>query len=50
MLKKNGESYTNEFLDGKTIEDIEKTCKNANIHILNNCYDFEEIKEIINNL
>lgn len=50
MLKKNGESYTDEFLDGKTINDIKKANKNLKIHILNNCYEFDEIKEIINSL
>ena len=49
MLKKNGESYTNEFLDGKTLDDIQKLNKNIKIHILNDCYCFDEIKEIINN-
>ena len=49
MLKKNGESYTNEFLDGKTLTDIQKLNKNLKIHILNNCYGFDEIREIINN-
>lgn len=48
MLKKNGESYSDEFLDGKTINDIKKANKNLKIHILNNCYEFDEIKEIIN--
>ncbi|MBR3605402.1 MAG: DUF512 domain-containing protein [Candidatus Gastranaerophilales bacterium] len=50
MLKKNGENYTNEFLDGKTLEDIQKINKNMKIYILNDCYCFDEIKEIINNL
>jgi len=50
MLKKNGESYTNEFLDGKTLDDIKKTNENLNIFVLNDCYSFDEIKEIINNL
>lgn len=49
MLKKNGESYTNEFLDGKTLNDIQKLNKNLKVHILNDCYSFNEIKEIINN-
>ena len=48
MLKKNGESYTNEFLDGKTLDDIKNINKNLNIFILNDCYSFDEIKEIIN--
>ena len=50
MLRKNGENYTNEFLDGKTIEDIQKINKNMKIHILNDCYSFDEILKIINNL
>lgn len=49
MLKKNGEGYTNEFLDGKTLKDIQETNPNLKIHVLNNCYSFDEIKEIINN-
>ena len=49
MLKKNGESYTNEFLDGKTLDDIQKLNKDLKIYVLNNCYSFDEIKEIINN-
>ena len=50
MLKKNGESYSEEFLDGKTVDDIRKIDKNIKIHILNNCYSFEEILKIINSL
>lgn len=49
MLKKNGESHTNEFLDGKTIEDIKAVNKNMQIYILNDNYSFDEILEIINN-
>ena len=49
MLKKNGENYTNEFLDGKTLDDIQKLNKNMKIYVLNDCYCFDEIKEIINN-
>ncbi len=48
MLKKVGESYSNEFLDNKTIEDIQKLNKNLKIHILKDCYSFNEIREIIN--
>ena len=48
MLKKNGETYSKEFLDGKTIDDIQKINKNMNIYILNDCYSFDEIKDIIN--
>lgn len=50
MLKKNGESYSEEFLDGKTLDDIKKLNKNLKIHVLKDCYSFDEIKEIINNL
>ncbi len=50
MLRKNGENYTDEFLDGKTIKDIQKINKNMKIHILNDCYSFDEILKIINNL
>ncbi|MBQ7286340.1 MAG: DUF512 domain-containing protein [Candidatus Gastranaerophilales bacterium] len=50
MLKKNGENYSDEFLDGKKIKDIEKINKNIKIHILNDCYCFDEILDIINNL
>ena len=49
MLKKNGKSYTNEFLDGKTLDDIKKINENLNIFVLNDCYSFDEIREIINN-
>lgn len=48
MLKKIGENYSNEFLDGKTTEDIQKINKNLKIHILKDCYSFDEIREIIN--
>ena len=50
MLKKNGESHTNEFLDGKTLNDIQKLNKDLKIHILNDCYSFDEFRKIINNL
>ncbi|MBQ4647252.1 MAG: DUF512 domain-containing protein [Candidatus Gastranaerophilales bacterium] len=50
MLKKIGESHSDEFLDGKKLQDIKKLNKNLKIHILNDCYSFNEIKEIINNL
>ncbi|MBQ8634603.1 DUF512 domain-containing protein [bacterium] len=50
MLKKNGESHTEEFLDGKTVDDIRKLNKKLKVHILSDCYCFEEILEIINNL
>lgn len=49
MLKKNGENYTNEFLDGKTLDDIQKLNKNLKIHVLNDYYSFDEIRKIINN-
>ena len=48
MLKKVGENHSSEFLDGKTIEDIQKLNKNIKIHILKDYYSFDEIKEIIN--
>ncbi len=48
MLKKNGEAHTNEFLDGKTLDDIRSLNKNMKIYILSDCYSFDEIKEIIN--
>lgn len=48
MLKKNGETYTNEFLDGKTIDDIKKN-NDIKIHIISDCYSFEEFLNIINN-
>ena len=50
MLQKNGESYKEIFLDGKTLDDIRQLNKNTKIHILNNYYGFEEILQIINNL
>jgi len=50
MLKKNGESHTNEFLDGKTIDDIQKLNDNMKIYIIEDCYKFDELLEIINNL
>lgn len=50
MLKKTGETYEEVFLDGLTIGDIKKENKGIKIHILNNYYSFDEIKEIINSL
>lgn len=42
----------NEFLDGVTIQDIEKKLEiinpNSKIHIIDNCYNFDEILTIIN--
>ena len=43
------ENYTNEFLDGKTLDDIQKLNKNLKIHVLNDYYSFDEIRKIINN-
>lgn len=48
MLKKSAQTYSREFLDGKTIDDIQKIDKNIKIHILDNCYGFDEILELIN--
>ncbi|MBR5304728.1 MAG: DUF512 domain-containing protein [Candidatus Gastranaerophilales bacterium] len=50
MLKKNGEGYTNEFLDGKTLDDIQRLNKDMKIYTLKDYYSFDEIREIINNL
>lgn len=50
MLQKNGESYKEVFLDGKTLDDIKNINKNTQIHILKDYYSFEEILQIINNL
>ncbi len=50
MLQKNGESYKEIFLDGKTLDDIKNINKNMQIHILKDYYSFEEILQIINNL
>ncbi len=50
MLKKNGETYDEVFLDGLTVDDIRKSKKNMKVHVLNDCYSFEEMLEIINSL
>ncbi len=50
MLQKNGESYKEVFLDGKTLDDVKRANKNMQIHILKDYYSFEEILQIINNL
>ena len=50
MLKKTGESYEEVFLDGKTIDDIKKIKKDIKIHVINDCYSFDETLRIINNL
>ena len=50
MLQKNGESYKEVFLDGKTLDDIKNINKHTQIHILKDYYSFEEILQIINNL
>ena len=41
MLKKTGDGYEEKFLDGKTIDDIKKTKKGLNIHILEDYYSFD---------
>ncbi len=50
MLKKNGETYDEVFLDGLTVDDIRKSKKDMKVHILNDCYSFDEMLEIINSL
>ncbi|MBR2068418.1 MAG: DUF512 domain-containing protein [Candidatus Gastranaerophilales bacterium] len=50
MLKKSGESYEETFLDGLTIQDIKNKKPNIKIHILEDYYRFDEIKDLINNL
>ena len=50
MLKKNGDSYSDTFLDEKTLDDIKKIDKNIKIHTIENCYSFDEILNIINSI
>ena len=52
MLKKDENGYIETFLDNKTTTDIKKSSKNNNmqIKILDDCYSFDEIKELINSL
>ncbi len=50
MLSKNGENYSDTFLDGLTTKDIIKSKKGITLHILNNYYGFEEILNIINDM
>ena len=47
MLKKVGETYEETFLDGKTVDDIRKIKPDMNVYILNNCYSFDEVLDII---
>ncbi len=48
MLKKIGETFEETFLDEITINDIRALNKNIKIHILNDCYSFDEIRKLIN--
>ena len=52
MLRKDENAYSETFLDNKTTTDIIKSSKNNNmkIKILDDCYSFDEIKELINSL
>ena len=50
MLKKVGEDYEEVFLDGVKIDDVRKINKNMKIHIIKDCYSFDEIKDLINSL
>ncbi len=50
MLKKNGENYEEIFLDEITINDVKISNKNSKIHILKDCYSFDEIRKLINSL
>lgn len=50
MLKKNGETYEEVFLDGTTVDDIRKTYPDIKIHIINDYYSFDEFLTIINSL
>ncbi|MBQ2984637.1 MAG: DUF512 domain-containing protein [Candidatus Gastranaerophilales bacterium] len=50
MLKKIGETYEETFLDGSTVDDIRALDKNIKVHIQQDCYSFEEITKLINNL
>ena len=38
------------FLDGSTVDDIRALDKNIKVHIQQDCYSFEEITKLINNL
>lgn len=48
MLKKIGENFEETFLDEVTINDIKALNKNIKIHILKDCYNFDEIRKLIN--
>ncbi len=50
MLKKTGENYEEIFLDEVTTDDIKSTNKDIKIHILKDCYSFDEIRKLINSL
>ncbi len=50
MLKKTGENYEEIFLDGLSTNDIKAVNKNIKLHILKDCYSFDEIKNLINSM
>ena len=50
MLKKTSDGYSNLFLDGLSLEDIKKTNSNIKLHVIEDCYSFDEILTLINNL
>ena len=50
MLKKNGETYENVFLDGTTTDDIKKIKKGMKLYIQDDYYSFDGILKIINSL
>lgn len=50
MLKKIGETYEETFLDGSKVDDIRALSKKIHVHVLNDCYSFEEITKLINSL
>ncbi len=47
MLKKTGDNYEEVFLDNTTLDDIKKLNKNMKIFVVNDCYSFDEISDII---